>query len=282
MKLRAVETPPEIPDPVKCLLAETTQMSDFPGFPIFGILGRLEVAVRFALSLTVAVVTVFVVGCLGPSKPAVISTRHMGSFTLPVWTVDGMYLVTGPSGTLFLSTSPLDINRYRGVVLEEIQISTKPRSRDIKPSEEKRLKGYLTRRLERMFRRNGWPIEESPGEDVLRVRLAVKGIELERWRGSRVGRIVKNPSADRITIVLELRDAEKNERILLFGKRRRLPFGVYNGWDAISIRRVEDAFDDFSIDTRRLLQEVQRGDFPPPPPRPSPMQGGLLSLFSVF
>jgi hypothetical protein len=70
--------------------------------------------------------------------------------------------------------------------------------------------------------------------------------------------------------VLELRDAEKNERILLFGSRRRLPFGVYSGLglDVVSIRRVEDAFDDFSIDIRRRLGQVQRGEFPPPP-RPS-------------
>jgi hypothetical protein len=179
-----------------------------------------------------------------------------------------MYLVTGRSGALFLSTSPLDINRYRGVVLEDIRISTKDRSRDLKPHEEERLKGYFTRRLERMFRRNGWPIAESPGEDVLRVRLAVKGIELERWRRPHYGSIVSNPSTGRIAIVLELRDAEKNERILLFGDKRRLPFGVYSGSDSVAIRRVEDAFYYFSIDIRRRLNQVQRGEFPPPP-RPS-------------
>ncbi len=227
---------------------------------------------RFSQWLAVATAGVLSVGCSGPSKspkPAKIWTRDSGSFTLPVWTVDGMYLVTGRSGALFLSTSPLDINRYRGVVLEDIRISTKDRSRDLKPHEEERLKGYFTRRLERMFRRNGWPIAESPGEDVLRVRLAVEGIELERWRRPHYGSIVSNPSTGRIAIVLELRDAEKNERILLFGDKRRLPFGVYSGSDSVAIRRVEDAFYYFSIDFRRRLQEVQRGDFPPPPPRPS-------------
>jgi hypothetical protein len=227
---------------------------------------------HFAQWLSAGILAVSLVGCASPSGPPKVCFRDLGCFPLPVWTVDGMYLVTGLSGALFLSTSPLDINRYRGVVLEEIQISTKPRSRDIKPSEEERLKGYFTRRLERVFRRNGWPIAESPGEDVLQVRLAVKDIELERWRGSNYGRstIIKNSSIGKIAIVLELRDAEKNKRILLFGGRRCLPFGVYSGSDAVSIRRVEDAFDDFSISIRRHLQEVQRGDFPPPPPpRPS-------------
>ena len=115
-----------------------------------------------------------------------------------------------------------------------------------------------------MFRRNGWLIAESPGEDVLRVRLAVKGLELERWPLSHFGTIFANSSTGRIAIVLELRDAEKNERILLFGSRRRLPFGVYSGLDVVSIRRVEDAFDDFSFDIRRRLRQVQRGEFPPP------------------
>ena len=223
---------------------------------------------RFVQSLSVVIAAVLFVGCASPSEPREIWTRKMGAVTLPVWTTDGMYLVTGRAGALFLKPSSSELNRYRGVVLEEIQISTKPRSRDIKPSEEKRLKGYFTRRLERMFRRNGWLIAESPGEDVLRVRLAVKGLELERWPVSHFGTIFANSSTGRIEIVLELRDAEKNERILLFGSRRRLPFGVYSGLDVVSIRRVEDAFDDFSIEFRRRLGQVQRGEFPPPP-RPS-------------
>jgi hypothetical protein len=76
-------------------------------------------------------------------------------------------------------------------------------------------------------------------------------------------------SSDKITIALELRDAVTSDRRLLFGDERRLPFGVYSGSDAVSIRRVEDAFYYFSIDIRRRLNQVQRGEFPPPPPPPS-------------
>jgi hypothetical protein len=67
---------------------------------------------------------------------------------------------------------------------------------------------------------------------------------------------------------LELRDGGKRDRRLLFGDRRRLPFGTYAGSDSVSIRRVEDAFYYFSIDIQRRLDQVQRGEFPPPP-RPS-------------
>ena len=75
-------------------------------------------------------------------------------------------------------------------------------------------------------------------------------------------------STSQITIALELRDGSDNDRRLLFGDKRRLPFGTYPGTDSVSIRRVEDAFYDFGSDMRRRLKQVQRGEFPPPP-RPS-------------
>jgi hypothetical protein len=179
-----------------------------------------------------------------------------------------MYLVTGHGGALFLTPAPQDLSRYRGVILEEIQISTKHRSRELKPSEEARLKDNFTRRLEDVFERNGWVIVETPGEDVLRVRLAVKDLKLQRRRRVHFGTVITDVSNDKITIALELRDSVKNDRRLLFGDKRRLPFGVYAGSESISIRRIEDAFYYFSIDIRRRLNQVKHGKFPPPP-RPS-------------
>ena len=64
-------------------------------------------------------------------------------------------------------------------------------------------------------------------------------------------------------------DAIERERRALYGDRRGLPFGSYNATDAVSIRRVEDAFYEFSIDMHRRLKQAQQGKFPPPPPRPS-------------
>jgi len=183
----------------------------------------------------------------------------------PIWTTDGMYLVRGRGGALFLTPSPLDLSLYRGVMLEEIQISTKQRSRALKPSEEERLNGYFTRRLEDVFERYGWAIAETPAEDVLRVRLTVKDLKLEESRRFHFGSVIAGVSGDSITIVLELRDAVEGDRRLLFGDKRRLPFGVYAGSESISIRRVEDAFYYFSNDLRRRLDQAQRGEFPPPP-----------------
>jgi hypothetical protein len=179
-----------------------------------------------------------------------------------------MYLVSGRSGALFLSTPPLDLSRYRGVVLEDIQISTKQRSRELKPFEEERLKGYFTRRLAHVFESNGWPIVDTPAEDVLRVRLAVRGLELRRLRRAHVGLVISRVSTSHIRIALELRDGGEGGRRLLFGDNRRLPFGTYAASSSVSIRRVEDAFYDFSIDVRRRLNQVRHGEFPPPP-RPS-------------
>jgi hypothetical protein len=179
-----------------------------------------------------------------------------------------MYLVGGRSGALFLTPPPLDLSRYRGVILEEIQIGTKDRSRALKPSEEERLRGYFTRRLKDVFERHGWAIVETPAEGVLRVRLAVKELELGGPRRYHFGTVVTEPSLDRITIALELRDSVTNDRRLLFGDNCSLPFGVYAGSESIPMRRVEDAFYYFSADLRRRLVQVEHGEFPPPP-RPS-------------
>jgi hypothetical protein len=237
----------------------------FSVLPTFGILGSLEATVHFVQWLTLAIAAASSLGCGSLWAPQTVMTRDLESFALPVWTSDGMYLVSGRAGALFLTPSPLDLSRYRGVLLEEIQIITKHRSRELKPAEAERLKGYFTRRLEHVFESSGWPILETPDADVLRVRLAVRDVELRGRRRSHFGNVVSGVSSDKITIALELRDAVNDDRRLLFGDKRRLPFGVYAGSDSVSIRRVEDAFYYFSIDIRRRLDQVQRGEFPPPP-----------------
>jgi len=224
--------------------------------------------VHFALWLFVGIVAVSSVGCAPSHEPSKFRTRGTGAFTLPVWTADGMYLVTGRSGALFLTPSLMELNHYRGVVVEAIEISTSDRSRELRQSEEKRLKGYFTRRLEHVFKGTGWPLVETPGDDVLNLRLAVRGREVRRRRDSHFGKIIAGRSSTKITIALELRDGATSDRRLLYGDKRPLPFGAYSGSDSVAIRRVEDAFYYFSIDIRRRLAQVQRGKFPPPP-RPS-------------
>ena len=238
------------------------------GFPTFGFLGRLEIVVRFSQWLAAAAGAVLVVGCFEPAKPVRIRDRHRGSLT-HLWTADGMYRVTGRSGALFLSPPSIDLRGYRSVLPESIEIRTKRPSRDLEPKEEERLKGFFMRRLEKVFERNGWQIVKAPGENVLRLRLVVSDVKLERHRNSHFGIAISSGSIHRIAIVLELRDALTNDRRLLFGDRRRLPFDSYSGPDLVSIMRVEEAFDDFSIDFQRRLKQVRRGDFPPPP-RPQP------------
>jgi hypothetical protein len=222
--------------------------------------------VRFVQWISVAIAILPMTGCGWFGTPKKVWTRDFESYALPVWTTDGMYFVSGRSGALFLTPTPPDLTRYLGVLLEDIQISTKPRSRELKPFEEERLKGYFTRRLKAVFESNGWPIVDAPAADVLRVRLAVADLELERGRRRHPGNVIAGVSGDEITITLELRDPLKSDRrLLLYGDKRRLPFGVYSGMDSISIRRVEDAFYYFSIEIQRRLAEVQRGEFPPPP-----------------
>jgi len=208
-------------------------------------------------------------GCPSFWAPDKIRTRSFKSYALPVWTSDGMYFVSGRSGALFLTPPPMDLNRYRGAVLEDIEITPRPGSRALKPSEVDRLKGYFTRRLTNVFEHNDWPIVEAPAADVLRVRLAVRGVELGKRRRSHPGNIVSGVSSDHIGIALELRDGSDSDRRVLYGDKRRLPFGTYVASDAVALRRVEDAFYYFSIDIKRRLREARRGEFPPPPPRSS-------------
>jgi len=225
--------------------------------------------VRVLQWISLAIAILPIAGCASSPTLEKAWTRHFNSYAVPVWTTDGMYLVSGHAGALFLTPPPMDLNRYKGVVLEDIQISTKPRSRALKPAEEERLKAYFTRRLAHVFERNGWPIVDAPAEDVLRARLVVREIDLGRSRRSHPGTIVFSVSSAPIMIALELRDGVESKRRALYGDRRELPFGTYAGTDAVSIRRVEDAFYEFSIDMHRRLKQAQQGEFPPPPPRPS-------------
>ncbi len=227
--------------------------------------GSLEAAVRFLQWLSVVGVAVSSLACAPKESPERAWTRDLESFPLPVWTTDGLYLVSGRSGALFLRPPLSEFERYRGVVVEEIRITMAPDSRKLTSSERQRLEGYFTRRLDGAFERSGWRIVDDPGDDVLRLRLAVKDLELQMHRRSHYGNVVSGVSTEKIAIALELRDATGSERMLLYGDRRRLPFRVYSGSDAISLRRVEDAFYDFAIDVGRRLDQMQRGDFPPPP-----------------
>jgi hypothetical protein len=230
---------------------------------------RVGGTVRVLQWIAAALAILSMAGCASPLVPDDFWKRKFSSYALPVWTTDGMYLVSGRSGALFLTPPPMDLGRYRAVMLDDIEISTKDRSRELTPAEEERLRGYFTRRLTHVFERNGWAVVDAPADDVLRARLAVREIDLGRSRRSHSGKIVFGSSSTRITIALELRDAAEVDRRVLYGDRRELPFGSYVGTDAISIRRVEDAFYEFSIDMRRRIKQAQQGKFPPPPPRPS-------------
>jgi len=225
--------------------------------------------VRALQWISVAIVIPLLAGCGSWLVPEKTWNRDFNSYALPVWTTDGMYLVSGHSGALFLTPPPMDLGRYKAVILEDIEISTKPRSRALKPAEADRLEGYFRRRLALVFERNGWPVVDAPTEDVLRVRLSVRDIDLGRSRRSHPGKLVFAASSTPIMIALELRDAVERDRRALYGDRRELPFGSYSATDAVSIRRVEDAFYEFSIDMHRRIKQAQEGRFPPPPPRPS-------------
>jgi len=150
-------------------------------------------------------------------------------------------------------------------MLDEIQISTKEGSRELKPTEEEWLRASFRRGLLRLFDQRSW--SPQPDADVLRVRLAVRDVEFHR-RTKNVGSSLISGvrSGQDITLILELRDSVERSRVLVFGEKTELPFGTYSGLGQVDINRVKDAFRDFTEDARRHLVAAKRGEYPPPPP----------------
>ncbi len=179
-----------------------------------------------------------------------------------VWTTDGMYLVARGPGALFIASAPVDLNDYRGVMLDSIHIEGKEGLRALRPAEEEWLRASLRRGLLRLFDQPDW--SPQPDADVLSVRLAVTDVEFHRPHSNPSGTVIANRARD-ITMVLELRDSVSHNRVLVFGEKGELPFGSYSGSEQVEISRIKDAFRDFMEDARRHLVAAKRGYYPPPP-----------------
>ena len=203
------------------------------------------------------------VGCASNPLPTVDQLIGRRPYSGAIWTTDGMYLVARGPGALFIASSPVNLNVYRGVMLDEIRISTKEGSRNLRPQEEEWLRASLRRGLLRLFGQRDW--SPRPDAGVLRVRLAVKDVEFHQVGKNAGGAIIANEGRS-ITMILELRDSVERHRVLVFGERSELPFATYSGLQQVDINRVKDAFRDFAEDARRHLSAAKRGDYPPPPP----------------
>jgi hypothetical protein len=215
--------------------------------------------------ISVLVAILPMVGCSSDPPPTVDQMIGRRMYSGSIWTVDGMYLVARGPGALFIADPPLRLNDYRGVMLDEIQISTKEGSRDLKPTEEEWLRASFRRGLLRLFDQRDW--SPQPDADVLRVRLAVTEVEFQRRTQNVGSSLITGVRSDQsITIILELRDSVERSRVLVFGEKTELPFGTYSGVGEVGVKRVKDAFREFTRDARRHLAAAKRGDYPPPPP----------------
>jgi hypothetical protein len=157
------------------------------------------------------------------------------------------------------------LKTYRGVMLDEIEISLKEGSRSLRANEEEWLRASLRRGLLRLFGERNW--SRQPDAGVLRIRLALRDVEFRRYGGHVGSTVVANDSkSNNVTMILELRDSVERDRVLVFGEKTELPFGTYSGLGQVDINRVKDAFRDFAEDARRHIKAAKRGDYPPPPP----------------
>lgn len=180
-----------------------------------------------------------------------------------IWTEEGMYLVPRlHPGAMFIQHPVPDFSRYTGVMLEEIRIRPAPRLK-LRPREiawlERLAGGVLLRALSR---RNGWEVVDAPGPKVLKARLAIIGIDFDRRFFREASLHFMYPSG-RVSMIVDLQDSLRNERLWIYTQTRRLPFYVTPSRDA-QLERVGEAFDDFVLSAVRYLDVAGRGELPAP------------------
>ena len=174
----------------------------------------------------------------------------------PIWTDDEMYLVPmRDPAALFLRHPQTQLSEYTAVMLDDIQISYKPGQKKPPRHREDRLKDRCGSLL---LRTSAWELADAPGPGVLRARLAVKNVVTGPPTHLPVNTMVPVSSSGEVTMILELRDSVKRDRVMLFAQRRTLPIGLYYPGN-IPFERVEDAFYLFAVDARRFVHRAERG-----------------------
>ena len=114
--------------------------------------------------ISVLVTILAMLGCASNPLPTVDQLIGRRPYSGAIWTTDGMYLVARGPGALFIASSPVNLNVYRGVMLDEIRISSKEGSRNLHPQEEEWLRASLRRGLLRLFGGIGAGMARAPFE----------------------------------------------------------------------------------------------------------------------
>jgi hypothetical protein len=174
-----------------------------------------------------------------------------------------MYLVPDlRRGAMFVQHPIPDFSRYTGVMLDEIRIRSVPKL-ELKPAEI----AWLTRLsrsvlLRHFSRRHGLRLVDAPGPAVLKARLAIIEIDFRRriiWEGSL---LFMYPSG-RASMILDLRDSLRGQRLWIYTQSRQLPF-YETPWRNAQIQRVGEAFKDFALEAMRYLSVAGGGELPEP------------------
>ena len=206
-----------------------------------------------------AVIALVLSGCASHEPPAAAEM----DLSYPVWTEDGLYLVQhdGP-GALFLPPQP-GLDRYSALFVEDIQLGFKPGVPDFEPREAQRLVGMVRRNALRFMASHGWERADGPAPGTLRMRIAIRDIDVQPTiiRGS--GSVVFRPSGG-ASITLELRDSTDARRVFLYGQHRQLPHGWYGGPGHIEAERVADAFYEYAKDLVYFVDKAGKGEFQAP------------------
>jgi len=225
-----------------------------------------------SVALATLALTLTFCGCAGYFTPKV-HKAGTDTFHSPVWTTEGLYLVDiGGPGVLFIRHPATDLSHYTGLLIDDIQIHSKEKNTQLRPKEEESLRNYTRRALLRVFDKSELALVDSPGTDVLRVRISISDVDFERIYLDGANSKTVSPSGG-FTAVLEFRDSLNRDRLMLFTEKRVLPMGTYFGPGAIELERIEDAVDNFARDVRVHVIAARNGSLPAP--------AGPLELESV-
>jgi hypothetical protein len=211
------------------------------------------------MSAVVTVLSFAAFGCARqPSPIERLGLEH------PVWTRDGLYLVEqNEPGALFLTPTPLRLEAYDSVVVDEIRLGFKEGGPEFRALEHRQAVAMVRRNILRRLSTLGLERAEESGPGTLRLRIAITQIDYEP-RFIREASSLLLTSSGGATITLELRDGLDGRRLLVYVQNRQLPFGLYLGAQHVGAERIADTFYEYSRDLLRHLREANRGELPGP------------------
>ena len=171
---------------------------------------------RLVTSVGVAVSLLFIATASFAREPVTVS-------------VDGLELVQRDATGLLFTRPAHQIGGYDAFMIDSIPILYKSERRRLDSATEERMRQYLRDALEQALIDRGVPVAEAPGSCVMRIGVAVVGLELAdvpRDNGGSNTTFIR--SLGKMTLVTEMRDSLSGEAQLRFATKRKIAGGKFD------------------------------------------------------